>query len=185
MLRAHSVEQVRAALDRAPVDGLDHVDRDQPPAAVDLARLEAGPLGGAALVHGGHAHAVEAVARRPGIVEQAHAEPRPRLVAVLDQLGHDLLDHVDGHGEADAGVGPRGADDGRVDPDQPPADGQEKPEESKPGFFARALEQWKNAAKPSTEAVSSSETTTPKSPPRSRLKSRPKSPLKSPPRTHS
>ena len=96
----------------------DPVDRGD-----DVAGLDAGVIGGRARHHPGHQRAARfgdaeflGDVRRDGI--DIDAEDAALDLAVLDQLVHDALDHVDRNGEADADIAAAARQNRGVDADQ-------------------------------------------------------------------
>src|SRR5690606_8376581 len=106
------------------VDRRDDVaEQDRRPRLTQAAQARA--LGRRILRDAQHDDADDAgVAEQPPAVvvvgdDAERAERRAYVHALRDQLRHDAVHGVDGHGEADTGIGPGRAVDHRVDADEP------------------------------------------------------------------
>ena len=88
------------------------------PVGVSLAPLEAGPLGRATARDFADDQPFNAPPSGHGIWDKRDAETGANELSVLDQFGHDAVNRIHRHREADPCVGPARTDDLRIDPDQ-------------------------------------------------------------------
>src|SRR5438105_463506 len=105
--------------------GLDNDVAERTRAEIDAA--DAGTLGRASGRGAHDDHPFDAEPGRDGLAGGDDADPGRRHATVLDEIGNDAIDDVDGDSEADASAGTRRREDRRVDADQPSRRIQQRP----------------------------------------------------------
>src|SRR5947209_6626110 len=97
--------------------GLDNDIAERTRAKIDAA--DAGTLGRASRRGAHDDHSFDAEPGRNGLASGDDADPGRRHTAILDEIGNDAINDIDGDSEADARAGTRRREDRRVDADQP------------------------------------------------------------------